>query len=411
MKKRISLFLLLLIVAFTFNMKDVMAAYMHATYEDWSGGHIKKLADGHEGDTYVYKMHIDTDTPAFCVDYGATISAGEAQAVDFLNYLKGTLSDSTAKDVLNKINGYLYYGYGSSGRNTEKYYLATQKLVWEALSKSGFYGSNSFTTLNFKFEGGSNIDVSSEASAIEKSISDHYAKPSICDTSSISLKPGESKTLTDSKGLLSKYQLTCTDKLTCNVNGNSVVVTASSNATGQKVTLTKSGAGSNAVLYKNIASPTSQQMVTGGSVGPVTCNISVTIDEVKTTVNISKQDATTGDELPGAELVLKDSNGKVVAEWTSTNEPHKVSNLTPGKYTLTETIAPKGYQKSTETVTFTVKADGTVDGNVVMMNKPEDVIVNPPTGLTIVVAVAWLVGVAAIIYSIYYFVTMRKKEN
>ena len=98
------------------------------------------------------------------------------------------------------------------------------------------------------------------------------------------------------------------------------------------------------------------------------------------TVYISKKDATTGEELPGATLVLKDSNGKVVDKWVSTKEPHMISGLKPGKYTLTETIAPKGYKLSTETVTFIVNEDGTVSSKVIMYNKPETIVHVPKTG-------------------------------
>ena len=83
---------------------------------------------------------------------------------------------------------------------------------------------------------------------------------------------------------------------------------------------------------------------------------------------ISKVDATTGSELPGAHLEIKDSNGEVVESWISTSEVHKVK-LAPGTYTLSETLQPDGYILSTETVTFTVKEDGTSD-KVVMKNAP-----------------------------------------
>ena len=86
---------------------------------------------------------------------------------------------------------------------------------------------------------------------------------------------------------------------------------------------------------------------------------------------ISKQDATTGKELPGATLELKDEKGTVIDKWVSTNEPHLVENLKPGKYTLTETIAPEGYKLSTETVTFTVDEKGKVSEPPVMKNYPQ----------------------------------------
>ena len=93
--------------------------------------------------------------------------------------------------------------------------------------------------------------------------------------------------------------------------------------------------------------------------------------KVVTVVEISKVDVTTGEELAGAHLVVKDASGKVIDEWTSTNEVHVIKNLTPGKYTLTETIAPDGYILSDETITFTVKSDGSVT-KVKMENTPKD---------------------------------------
>ena len=74
-----------------------------------------------------------------------------------------------------------------------------------------------------------------------------------------------------------------------------------------------------------------------------------------TEVEISKQDASTGKELPGATLqVIDPTNGSVVEEWVSSDEPHILKGLTFEKeYILKETIAPDGYEASTE-IKFTV---------------------------------------------------------
>ena len=99
----------------------------------------------------------------------------------------------------------------------------------------------------------------------------------------------------------------------------------------------------------------------------------------KPVVVISKVDSTTGEELAGAHLELRDEKGNLIEAWVSTNESHVIEGLAPGKYTLTEVIAPEGYELSKETVTFVVKEDGTVDGKVIMYNTPETIEV-PSTG-------------------------------
>lgn len=91
-----------------------------------------------------------------------------------------------------------------------------------------------------------------------------------------------------------------------------------------------------------------------------------------TTIVISKKDITTGEELPGATLVIKNAKGEVIETWVSTNETKKIKTLEVGKYTLEETIAPEGYQLSTEVIEFEVKEDGKIE-TVVMYNTPEKV--------------------------------------
>lgn len=90
-------------------------------------------------------------------------------------------------------------------------------------------------------------------------------------------------------------------------------------------------------------------------------------------VTVSKQDATTGAELPGATIQLQDPNGNVLEEWQSTNTPHVIEkSLTDyPEYCLVETIAPKGYQKKTTKQCFKVNSKGGVDTPVVMKNEPE----------------------------------------
>ena len=98
-------------------------------------------------------------------------------------------------------------------------------------------------------------------------------------------------------------------------------------------------------------------------------NVEFKNEKIVNPVDVSKKDATTSEELEGAHLVVKDSDGNVVDEWTSTKEEHRIKDLKAGKYTLSETIAPEGYRLSTTTVEFTVKGDGKVT-KVEMLNEP-----------------------------------------
>lgn len=87
-------------------------------------------------------------------------------------------------------------------------------------------------------------------------------------------------------------------------------------------------------------------------------------------VSVSKKDFTTGEEIEGAELVLKDYAGNTIDTWVSTKEEHKISKLPKGKYKLIETIAPEGYVLSKEEVEFEVKETGEIQ-TAVMYNTPK----------------------------------------
>lgn len=93
----------------------------------------------------------------------------------------------------------------------------------------------------------------------------------------------------------------------------------------------------------------------------------ITMYDDYTKVLISKQDFASKKELPGATLILKDSDGNIVDKWTSTNEAHMIHKLKPGKYTLIEESAPKGYEIA-EDITFEVKETGEIQ-NVTMYDK------------------------------------------
>lgn len=106
----------------------------------------------------------------------------------------------------------------------------------------------------------------------------------------------------------------------------------------------------------------------------------ITMVDDTTKVQISKQDITTGEELPGTTLQIIDEDGNVVEEWVSTDETHFIEGkLIAGKeYTLRETIAPDGYEIANE-IRFTVNEDGSVT-EVVMYDELTPKTTTPYTG-------------------------------
>ena len=86
--------------------------------------------------------------------------------------------------------------------------------------------------------------------------------------------------------------------------------------------------------------------------------VDATNTNLRTSVDISKQDITNGKELPGAKLEIRDTDGNLVEGWTSTKTPHTVRGLELEKaYTLTETRAPDGYAEA-ESIVFKLVQNG-----------------------------------------------------
>ena len=92
---------------------------------------------------------------------------------------------------------------------------------------------------------------------------------------------------------------------------------------------------------------------------------------LRTGVDISKQDITNGKELPGAQLEIRDTDGNLVEGWTSGKTPHTVRGLELEKeYKLTEKRAPDGYAEA-ESIVFKLVQEGTEQVNEVYVKSDD----------------------------------------
>ena len=88
----------------------------------------------------------------------------------------------------------------------------------------------------------------------------------------------------------------------------------------------------------------------------------------ETRLNVSKREITGGPEIPGAKLELLDRNGNLMDTWVSTDAPHYIEQLAPGKYTLIERITPSNYDQA-ERIEFEIEDTGKIQA-CEMLDKP-----------------------------------------
>lgn len=106
-----------------------------------------------------------------------------------------------------------------------------------------------------------------------------------------------------------------------------------------------------------------------------TKNGKVALYDKPITVKISKIDAATEKELPGAVLTLyrvDEDEDTVIETWASTKTSHVVKYLTPGRYKLHEDTVPLGYYTTENTIEFDVSNTEEIQ-KCVMVNHPIEV--------------------------------------
>lgn len=182
------------------------------------------------------------------------------------------------------------------------------------------------------------------------------------ETTKVSISKVDITTKEELKGA----KLTVTDKATGNVveswtsNGSAHLIEGKL-IVGKTYVLTETAAPEGYIISNSIEFVVKGRNTTTGKYEVQT----VTMEDDYTHTEISKVDITTGKALIGAHLILRNSKGEIVAEWTTDGTVKKLYRLAKGWYTLEETAAPDGYLIS-ETVRFEVKDSKGTDGKPVI---------------------------------------------
>lgn len=236
-----------------------------------------------------------TGETVYCLEYGLTLknNTSSAYVSDLASFLKN-------ETLANKIQEYMYFGYGSNGnRKTAIYYLATQTLIWQAMNDAGKGNDALKTFANSKYqyhysrEGSNNLGDTADTNLNNKinaakqeilnDIKNYTIIPSFCNSNEkLEIAVDESATFEDKNNVLANYTPECSEGIKCEVSGNQLKVTALSENKEQTITFTKNGDNKGkSLIYK---ADGQQAVATSvGKVAPVSCQFGVdTYKQVQT---------------------------------------------------------------------------------------------------------------------------------
>ena len=353
---------------------------------------------------------------AYCVEHGIAIGLGDNDGYTSLNLTREQMNRLTLIDYWGRyknianIKGCSAVNYNWDTIEVSAEYLAEfycQLLIWETINSFGgdFVGASS-VSFQSTIGGMENIASQSTYNAFKKAVlakvDRFYTKPSISGQT-VTLKVGESKTLTDTTGALANYK----DAPILNTTGISVT------KTGNKVTLTAKGTPNASGVVRfgyNIdrayddqgpgyyyQHPVSQDVTTcgfnGGDPAIMTLNVKVELDGSMKIVKTSEDGKVSGVRFRVT------GNGVDTTVQTGTDGTIIVPNLKAGSYTVTELDVPDQYvQPKSQTVTVKANETATVSfSNVLKKWKATITKVDAETG-----AVQGDASIAGAVYGVYH---------
>ena len=296
---------------------------------------------------------------AYCIEPGHTLYSGNTLAEDGSTVWKNL---GSAKQKA--INLALLYGKPGSGKSLsgteDQKWVATQLIVWEFVSGCRST-SEGYKCTNTKFidgicAGGANPGVKSVYNAISKSLANYSIVPSFASaiaskTETYEMEYSDGKytlMLTDSNNILSDFSFKTTSGVSASVSGN-------------KLTLTSSSPVNDAVTFNSAKSMPSVGNTTLIPYGDATLQDVITGVEndadpirayfkVKTSSgNLKLVKISEDGNVANIEFTVKgDDYSKTVK--TNSKGEFELTDLVPGKYTVTERTPTKYAEQKSKTV-------------------------------------------------------------
>lgn len=299
------------------------------------------------GFDYVQQLYVG-DKTVFCIEPMQLFTEG-------LDYHQDTakwdeLSEQTRQNIW-EIN---YYGYSYSGHQTEKYYVATQIMIWQAVTGTWYQP--------YYTDGTTVYDISNEVAVINNLRTQPQGRPSF-NNQTIKMGLNTPVTLTDTKGTLSNYSITNSNGIRASVNGNNLTVAITSENYDKSITFSRNFTARDVnVIY---GSGGYQRVIYLASRRDPSPNFKLNFDLMYADIEVEKQDSQTGTKTQGdatfngATFAIKDTSGNVL-ETITTNGSKAKSKKYPVGTTLNvcEVTSPEGYLTNSSCNTVELKYSG-----------------------------------------------------
>ena len=353
---------------------------------------------------------------AYCVEHGIALGLGDNGGYTSRELTKEQLNKLTLIDYWGRyknianIKGCSAVNYNWDTIEVSAEYLTEfycQLLIWETINSFGgdFVGASS-VSIQSSIGGMANIASQSTYNGFKKAVlakvDQFYTKPSISGQT-VTLKVGESETLTDTTGALASYRdtpLVNTTGISVTKQGNKVILTATGNPNPTGIVSFAYNVDLN--YYKDepgyyYEHAVSQDVATCGFAGrdptSVTFNVKVELDGSMKIVKTSEDGKVSGVRFRVS------GNGVDTTVQTGTDGTIIVPNLKVGSYTVTELDVPDQYvQPKSQTVTVKANETATVSfSNVLKKWKATITKVDAETG-----AAQGDASLAGAVYGVYH---------